>query len=36
MMQQESHIKDVGSVADDNFVGHFDEAILTLKSGTYS
>jgi hypothetical protein len=35
MMKQENHIKDVGGVADDNFVGHCDEVIFTLKSAAY-
>ena len=32
MMKQENHIRDVGAVADDNFVGHCDEVIFTLKT----
>ena len=35
MMNQESHIKEVGGVADDSFVGHFDEVIFTIKSAVY-
>lgn len=33
--KQESHIRDVGGVADDSFVGHVDEVILTMKSAVY-
>jgi hypothetical protein len=33
--RQENHIQDVGGVADDSFVGHVDEVIVTMKSGVY-
>jgi hypothetical protein len=35
MMNQENQVKDVGGVADGNFVGHCDEVIFTLKSGAF-
>ena len=34
-MQADQYIKEVGNLANDAFVGHIDEAILTMKSGVY-
>ena len=34
MINSENHIKDVGGIADDSFVGHCDEIILTLKGSS--
>jgi hypothetical protein len=36
IMQQEGKIKDIGAVANDTFVGHADEAILSVKSSVYT
>jgi hypothetical protein len=35
IMDQDMYIKDVGLMANDTYVGHVDEAILTIKSGVY-
>ena len=34
MMSSDTHIRDVGGIADDSFVGHCDEVILTLKGSS--
>jgi len=33
---QDHYYKDYGNVANDSFVGHIDEAILTMKSSVYT
>lgn len=35
-MAQEGKIKDIGALANDTFVGHADEAVLSLKSAVHT
>ena len=35
IMQSESFIKDVGVIANDTFVGHVDECIISMKSSLF-
>jgi hypothetical protein len=36
LSEQETMLKDVGHVANDGYVGHIDEVVLTMKSQVYT